>query len=122
MSAGDYRTVTGVGVLLARYHLYDDAIQHFQAALQANPDSDEVKFDLANAYFRKRQYAQALETANQVSETGRKDDAYLTLLGDIYAHLGDTARAADIFRDAIQRNPDNDQNYLSLGPYRSALQ
>jgi tetratricopeptide (TPR) repeat protein len=114
LSAGDYRTVTGAGVLLARYHLYDDAIQHFQAALQANPDSDEVKFDLANAYFRKRQYSQALETANQVSETGRKDDAYLTLLGDIYAHLGDTARAAEIFRDAIQRNPDNDQNYLSL--------
>jgi tetratricopeptide (TPR) repeat protein len=114
LSAGDFRTVTGVGVLLARYHLYDDAIQHFQAALQANPNSDEVKFNLANAYFHKRQYSQALETANQVSETGRKDDAYLTLVGDIYAHLGDTARAADIFRDAIQRNPDNDQNYLSL--------
>jgi len=114
LSAGDYRTLTGVGVLLARYRLYDDAIQHFQDALKANPNSDEVKFDLANAYFRKRQYSQALETANQVSEAGRKDDAYLTLLGDVYAHLGDTARAADLFRDAIQRNPDNDQNYLSL--------
>ena len=38
ISAGDYRTLTGTGVLLARYHLYDDAIQHFQAALQSNPD------------------------------------------------------------------------------------
>jgi tetratricopeptide (TPR) repeat protein len=114
LSAGDYRTLAGTGVLLARYHLYDDAIQHFQLALQASPNSDEVKFDLANAYFRKRQYSQALDTANQVSEEGRKDDAYLTLLGDIYAHLGDTARAAGFFRDAIQRNPDNDQNYLSL--------
>jgi tetratricopeptide (TPR) repeat protein len=114
ISSGDYRTVTGIGVLLARYHLYDDAIQHFQAALQENPNSDEVKFDLANAYFRKRQYPQALDTANQVSEAGRKDDAYLALLGDIYAHLGDAAHASEIFRDAIQRNPDNDQNYLSL--------
>ncbi len=114
ISAGDYRTLTGAGVLLARYHLYDDAIQHFQAALQANPNSDELKFDLANAYFRKRLYSQALDTAGQVSEAGRKDDAYLTLLGDIYAHLGDAAHASDIFRDAIVRNPDNDQNYLSL--------
>jgi len=114
ISSGDYRTLTGTGVLLARYHLYEDAIQHFQAALQANPNSDDVKFDLANAYFRKRLYSQALDTAGQVSEAGRKDDAYLTLLGDICAHLGDVSHAADIFHDAIARNPDNDQNYLSL--------
>ena len=114
VSSGDFRTLAGAGVLLARYHLFDDAIQHFQAALQANPDSDEVKFDLANAYFRKRLYSQALDTAGQVSEAGRKDEAYLSLLGDIYAHLGDATHASEIFRDAIVRNPDNDQNYLSL--------
>ncbi len=114
ISSNDYRTLTGTGVLLARYHLYDDAIQHFQAALQVNPNSDEVKFDLADAYFHKRLYSQALEAAEQVSEQGRKDDAYLALLGDIYVHLGDAARAAEIYRDAIRRNPDNDQGYLAL--------
>ena len=114
LASSDYRTLTGAGVLLARYHLYGDAIQHFQAALQANPDSDEVKFDLANAYFRKGLYPQALDLAGQVSEAGRKDDTYLSLLGDIYAHTGETARAAEIFNDAISRNPDNDQDYLAL--------
>ena len=43
LSGGDFRTSTGVGVLLARYRLYDDAIQHFQTALKANPDSDVVE-------------------------------------------------------------------------------
>ncbi|MBV9887674.1 MAG: tetratricopeptide repeat protein, partial [Acidobacteria bacterium] len=114
MSSGDFRTQTGVGVLFARYRLYDDAIQHFQTALKASPDSDDVKFNLADAYFRKGVYQQALDTANQVSEKGRQDDTYLALLGDIYAHLGDAARATEIFRDAIRRNPDNDQYYLSL--------
>ena len=114
VSSTDYRTLTGAGVLLARYHMYDDAIQHFQAALKVNPTSDEIKFDLANAYFRKGLYAQALDTAGQVSEEARKDDANLALLGDIYAHLGDMARAKEIYRNAISRNPDNDQDYLAL--------
>ncbi len=114
LSASDYRTQTGIGVLLARYRLYDEAIQHFQTASRANPDSDDVKFDLADAYFRKGLYAQALETAQQVSIAGQQDDTYLALLGDIQAHLGDTARATEIYRDAIRRNPDNDQYYLSL--------
>jgi tetratricopeptide (TPR) repeat protein len=69
---------------------------------------------LADAYFRKRLYHQALDAAGQVSAPGRKDDAYLALLGDIYVHLGDTAHAGEIFRDAIGRNPDNDQDYLAL--------
>jgi tetratricopeptide (TPR) repeat protein len=82
--------------------------------LRANPDSDDVKFDLADAYFRKGLYPQALEAAQQVSVAGQQDDTYLALLGDIQAHLGDTARATEIYRDAIRRNPDNDQYYLSL--------
>ena len=69
----------------------------FRPRSQANPGSDEVKFDLADAYFRKRLYSQALEATGQVSEEGRKDDAYLALLGDIYAHLGDAARATEIY-------------------------
>jgi tetratricopeptide (TPR) repeat protein len=110
----DYRTQTGIGVLLARYRLRDDAIQHFQNALRTNPDSDDVKFDLANAYFRKGLYADALDTAQKISAAGQTDDAFLALLGDIEAHLGNTVKAAEIFRSAIARNPDNDQDYLSL--------
>jgi tetratricopeptide (TPR) repeat protein len=114
VSADDYRTQTGVGVLLARYRLYDDAIAHFRAALRANPDSDDVKFNLADAYFRKGSYAEAFDAAQKVSPAGQQDDAFLSLLGDIEAHVGETARAMEIFRDAIRRNPDNDQYYLSL--------
>lgn len=113
-SGEDFRMQGGLGVLLARYRLYDDAIRHFQAAAKANPDSNDVKFDLADAYFRKGQYPQALEAAQSVSADGQKDDAYLALLGDIYSHLGDSAKAIQIFQNAIIRNPDNDQYYLSL--------
>jgi len=72
ISASDYRTQTGVGVLLARFRLYDDAIRHFQEALKASPDSDDVKYDLADAYFRKGSFADALEAAEKVSAAGRR--------------------------------------------------
>ena len=114
ISSGDYRTQTGVGVLLAQYHLYDDAIAHFQNALRANADSDEIKFDLANAFFRKGSYADALQTIQTISAAGQNDDTCLSLLGDVYAHLGQNEKSEQIFRDAITRNPDNDQYYLSL--------
>jgi len=113
-TAADYRMQAGIGVLLAHYRLYDDAIAHFQTALGANPDSDDVKFDLANAYFRRGKYRDALDTAQKVSPAGRRDDAFLSLTGDIEAHLGETGKAIEVFRDAISRNPDNDQYYLSL--------
>ncbi len=112
--AGDVRTLTGTGVLLARYRWYDEAIQHFQQALLADPNSDDVKFDLANAYFKKRMYAEAFRAIGQISDKGRDDESCLTLLGDIYAHLGNDAEATRIFEDEVRRNPDNDQPYLSL--------
>lgn len=114
LSAGDYRMQTGVGVLLAQHHLYEQAISHFQNALKTNSESDEIKFDLTDAYFRAGMYADALRAFQEISPSGQQDDSSLSLLGDIYAHLGESAKSIAIFRDAIARNPDNDQCYLSL--------
>jgi len=114
ISGGDFRTQAGVGVLLARYHMLDEAVRHFRAALEANPASDDAKFDLANAYFHLANYPQALEILQQISSKGQQDDAVLALLGDIQAHLGRTSEAIKVFSDAMARSPDNDQHYLSL--------
>ena len=114
VSQGDYRMLTGVGVLMARYRLFDGAIDHLQKALEANVNQDQVRFDLADTYFRARRYPEALSVALEVSPEGKKDEAYLALLADIYAHTGDVARATAMYSDAIARNPDDDQDYLSL--------
>ena len=114
LSGGDFRTALGVGVLLARFHLYPDAIRHFQSAMTSDPGSDEAKYNLADAYFQSRQYSAALDLLKRASPEAQNDDTYLALLGDTYSHLGQTAEALRIFQRAIARNPDNDQYYLSL--------
>jgi len=113
-SARDVRTELGVGTLLARYGLFSDAVQHFQAAVRADPTSDDAKYNLANAYFQLQDYGRALDAIQLCSREGQEDAATLSLLGDIYAHLGRTSEAADAFEKAIAKNPDNDQGYLSL--------
>jgi tetratricopeptide (TPR) repeat protein len=114
VSSRDVRTELGVGTLLARYGLFSDALQHFQAAVQADPASDDAKYNLANAYFQLQDYGRALDAVLLCSREGQEDGATLSLLGDIYAHLGRTSDAAGAFEKAIAKNPDNDRGYLSL--------
>jgi tetratricopeptide (TPR) repeat protein len=114
LSQRDFRTTVGVGVLLARYHLYAEAIARFQRALQSEPNSDDGWYDLADAYFRQRDYAAALTAAQHVSAQGQKDTSYLALLADILAHLGQYDEAVRLLGQQIAANPDQDQAYLSL--------
>jgi tetratricopeptide (TPR) repeat protein len=114
LSQGDFRTLVEVGVLLARHHLYEEAITRFQQALQSNPNSDDVWYNLADAYFRRRDYADALTAAQRVSPQGQKETSYLALLADILAHLGRTEEAIKLWRQDVAENPDQVEAYLSL--------
>ena len=87
---------------------------NFSRQSNVSPGSDDISYDLADAYFRRGSYHDALDAALRVSDKGQQDDAVLALLGDIYAHLGDRERAEALFQRAIKQNPDNDQDYVSL--------
>ena len=100
--------------VLARFHLYPAAIQHFQDALGANPSSDEAIYDLASAYFQNHDDSQALQSLQQASADSKNDGAYLALLGDVYARLGRPGSAIEVLRKAILTSPNDDEYYLSL--------
>jgi tetratricopeptide (TPR) repeat protein len=113
LSARDFRTLIGEGVLLASFHLYPAAILHFQEALSANPDSEEARYDLGNAYFQNHDDNLALQVLLGATEA-KHDTEYLALLGDVNARLGNSEDAIDALRKAILASPDNDEYYLSL--------
>ncbi len=114
LSQVDFRTTVGVGVLLARYKLYQDAVEHFKQALQSNPSSDDAWYDLADAYFRMRNFNDAASAAQHVSPGGQNEPGYVGLLADIDAHLGQNDEAIKLYRREISANPDRDETYLSL--------
>ena len=113
VSGQDLRTELEIGVLLAKFRLYRDAMPHFERALAADATSDAARFDLADTYFHVRDYDRTFEILQQVS-SGARDDSYLFLLADVEARIGRTAEAVEIFRHAVEMNPDNDQYYLTL--------
>jgi tetratricopeptide (TPR) repeat protein len=114
LSRGDFRTAVGVGVLLARYHLYTEAVGHFKRALETNPESDDAWYDLADAYLGKHDYPDAFDALQHVSAEGQKDSSYRALLADVDTHLGHTQEAVKLYQQLTLENPDKDQAYLSL--------
>ena len=114
LSGGDFRTLLGEGVLLAKFRLYPEAIQHFETAIAANPSSDEAYYNLAYARFQTNEYAKALDSLKQVSPEAQKDDAFLALAGDIYGRMGRTSDAIQNLRKAYLGSPGNDQYCFSL--------
>lgn len=114
LSGSDFRSLLGEGVMLAQFHLYPEAIQHFEAAATTDPTSDEARYNLANAQYQIHEYEKAFESLQKVSAEGQKDDAYLGLLGDLCIRLGRTQEGVEALRLAIRKSPENDQNYLSL--------
>lgn len=114
ISGDDHRTLTGAGVLLARYKLYPQAIQYFELAVTADPNSDDAKYNLADAYFETRDYPHALQWLEQISPQGRNDPATLSLLGDTEARLGRLSDAEQALKQAIRLSPDDDNHYVSL--------
>jgi tetratricopeptide (TPR) repeat protein len=114
LSGADFRTVLGEGVLLAKFRLYQEAIQHFETAIAANPSSDEAYYNLAYARFQTNEYAKALDSLKQVSPEAQKDGAFLALAGDIYGRMGRTSDAIQNLRKAYLASPGNDQYCFSL--------
>jgi tetratricopeptide (TPR) repeat protein len=114
VSGKDFRTSLAVGVILARYRVWPEAIQHFQAALAADPSSDEAKYDLADAFYLTHEYDSALHMMEKRSPQALGDDANKALLGDIYAHVGRENDAIKLFRELLERSPDNENYCFSL--------
>jgi type IV pilus assembly protein PilF len=104
-------------VLHLSFKRYDEAIEHFRAAIAIRPDFSEVKTNLGNAYLDEKRYDEAI----QMYEQALNDMLYATPfiaqgnLGWALFKKGDVAQALDHVKAAVTLNPKFCLGYKNLG-------
>jgi tetratricopeptide (TPR) repeat protein len=91
---------------------YADAIKASDKALEYNPDNLDLYRYVAGCYHQMKSYSKAIFTYMKILEltdstdVEQRSDVY-TGMGDTYSELGDTAKAVECYKQALELNPIN---------------
>jgi len=119
VSEGNYLAHTGLGAVLSSSNRPEDialACEHFQKAIDINPDYLLASFNLARVLVGQKRFAEALVIYSRIiDQHPDRPEAYLDL-GNVLAETGDHEAAVASFRTAIDRGVT-----LAQGHYHLAL-
>lgn len=114
----------------ARPEYIDRAVKEYEAALEIDRESDEIRIGLIDLYAGTNQLEEAVRTAQEVFDRDPNNVEVRKLLGAVYRHAAGRRRQVDraLVRKAIEQfekvaevAPDDIDNHLALGSlYRSA--
>ncbi len=104
-----------LGLALAAAGRYEEAIPHYQQALQARPDSLEAHYELGRALTLLGRFEEAIEHYRRAVEIDANyADAHINL-GLALAGRGQFNEAIAQYETALQINPDNPRAHNNLG-------
>ena len=96
-----------LAAMLVKEHAYDLAIPEFQQLVKEQPDSYELNYDLALAYYRTGRQVEAAQVINRMpSATGSAETQ--DLLGEIEQAHGNDRHALTAFQRAAEIEPHNE--------------
>ncbi|MCL5005727.1 MAG: tetratricopeptide repeat protein [Acidobacteria bacterium] len=78
----------------------------FKKVLQEKPDSRRVLVNLTQLYFDQGQYQKIIDLLKDIPDS-RMDPSLLYLLGSAYTQNRDLNRAEEVFKKALEREPDS---------------
>lgn len=93
----------------------DTALKEYQAALKADPKSDEVKSRLAALHFALGDTTKAVQYAEEVGQGSGQDPQLLTQMAGILASAGKPEGALELLDKAIARDPERGESYFPKG-------
>lgn len=106
----------------------DGAITAFKACLEINPKNDAAMYELSRIYLEKEDREQALSYIRQATQADPSNKWYQLLLAETYAFNNDYEPAAAAYRQIIDNNPEDIENYfdyaymlIRAGKYADAI-
>jgi tetratricopeptide (TPR) repeat protein len=106
-----------IGTVLTHQGRTDEALRHFERALEIKPNKYKCLNNLGNLYFRKGQYEEAIAAYKRVLEFKRDYAMAHFNLGKTYLELDQLEPAEQELRQAISL----DQNYVKAHHYLGVL-
>jgi tetratricopeptide (TPR) repeat protein len=94
---------------------YDQAVKSYGEALKADPESIDIRNELALAHFRNREFGKAEKLLDEVLHRDPKNRNGLIMLGGIYASRGDHQQALAMYEKVLEADPEDPEVYLYLG-------
>jgi tetratricopeptide (TPR) repeat protein len=104
-----------LGILAAREGNTDLAIQHFERALQIDPDHSVTLQNLGNAYRQKKDWPQARRVLEKSLALNPDDPEANYSLAMVYAQTNDTNRAYEYLQKALLARPAYPEALNNLG-------
>jgi tetratricopeptide (TPR) repeat protein len=101
-----------LAVFLSANKLYPEAVQRFEYALAADPDSWAAQYDLAIAQLNAGHADKALPFLQSLAEQQPGNPAILSFLGTAYESADQLPQALDAYRNAVRANAQNPDRYL----------
>ncbi|WCT13530.1 tetratricopeptide repeat protein [Mucilaginibacter jinjuensis] len=96
---------------------YTDAVTKFNEALKVDPQNEYAHYELAFSLYELKKPTDAIPHLEIAAKSANKDlvVASYSLLASIYDQDNQSAKAFDIYNEAIKINPDYPQIYYNLG-------
>jgi tetratricopeptide (TPR) repeat protein len=104
-----------LGILAAREGKTDLAIEHFQRALQIDPDHSVALQNLGSAYRQKKDWPQATRVLGKSLALNPDDAEANYSLAMVYAQTNDSDRAYEYLQKALLARPDYPEALNNLG-------
>jgi predicted Zn-dependent protease len=105
----------GLGLILEREGLIDEALGHLKTASRKKPDSIPIMFSLGKAYQTNGQYENSISILQKALELSPKDKEIMHLLALAFQNLEQYGEATAIYERLTFLPPVKDRIYYDLG-------